>query len=148
MNREDTSAEQPRPRWFIDVDWFPQNSRSFSALAQGCLCPTCHERFNAESGETDTDNLVATIRDCCSKRTGFISRELPIMESVFRFFLANGNQPSSLEELSRGLDEWRGGDSYRTAPEMLSRLLENDQYYGLRASQPEEPGDSENGSTD
>jgi len=30
------------------------------------------------------------------------------------------------------LSEWRGGDTYRTSAEILSRLLASDQYYGLR----------------
>ena len=53
------------------------------------------------------------------------------MESIFRLFLAYGNEPLHLEELSRRLNDWRGGDSYRTSAEILSRLLENDLYYGL-----------------
>ena len=78
-----------------------------------------------------TDLLVA-INDCCSQKPRFITSETPILESVFRFFLASGNQPLELEELSKQVSEWRGGDSYRTSVEMLSRLLERDRYYGLR----------------
>jgi hypothetical protein len=62
----------------------------------------------------------------------FITGQLPILESIFRLFLANGNQPLDLEELGRQLSEWRGGDTYRTSAEILSRLLASDQYYGLR----------------
>ena len=131
VSREDISAEQPRPRWFIDLDWFLPNNRSFSTLAWGCLCSTCRERLKVEQGEIASTDLLATIRDCCSKTPGFINGELPILESIFRLFLANGNQPLDLEELSQQLNEWRDGDSYRTSAEILSRLLENDQYYGL-----------------
>ncbi len=135
MNTEEISAEQSGIRWFIDVDWFPQHNRSFSALARGCLCPTCRGRLKEQSGEIAAAGLLATIRDCCSKTPGFISRELPILESVFHLFLANGNQPLDLEQLSQQLKEWRDGDSYRTSPEILSRLLESDRYYGLRQVQ-------------
>ena len=38
----------------------------------------------------------------------------------------------SSEELGKQLSEWRGGDTYCTSAEMLSRLLGSDQYYGLR----------------
>jgi len=51
---------------------------------------------------------------------------------VFRFFLANGNQPLDLEELGKQLNEQLEGDTYRTSAEVLSRLLSHDQYYGLR----------------
>jgi len=129
---EDITTEQVRLGWFIDLDWFQQNNRSFSALAQSCLCPKCRERLTGEISATD---LLSTIKDCCSKEPGFITGELPILESVFHLFLANGNQPLDLEELGRQLSDWRGGDTYRTSAEILSRLLNNDQYYGLRQVQ-------------
>ena len=131
MNEEDISVEQPGRCWFINLDWLSQNNRSFSALAWGCLCSTCRKRLKAGQSEIAANELLAMIRDCCAKTPGFISGQLPILESIFHLFLANGNQPLDLEELSRQLNEWRGGDSYRTSPEILSRLLESDQYYGL-----------------
>ncbi len=129
MDKEDTSTNQVGPRWFIDLDWHQQNNRSFSALAQGCLCPKCQERFKEETSAAD---LLTTIKDCCSKTPNFITGKLPILESIFRLFLANSNQPLDLEELGRQSSEWRGGDTYRTSVETLSRLLSSDQYYGLR----------------
>ncbi len=126
---EDITTEQVRPAWFIDLDWFQQNERSFSALAQGCLCTKCRQGVK---GEISAADLLATIKDCCSKTPGFITVELPILECIFRLFLANGNQPLDLEELGRQLSDWRGGDTYRTSAEILSRLLKSDQYYGLR----------------
>jgi len=124
------SIDQPKPRWFIDLDWYQQNNRSFFALAQGCLCPECREQMKV--GEISSADLLSTIKNCCSKTPGFITGELPILECVFRLFLANGNQPLNLEELGRQLSDWRGGDTYRTSAEILPRLLESDQYYGLR----------------
>ena len=129
MDKEDRASDQTKPRWFIDLDWYQQNKRSFSALAQSCLCPKCRERLK---GETSADTLLATIKDCCSKTQGFITHKSPILKSIFCLFLANGNQPLDLEELGRQLREWRSGDTYCTSPEVLSRLLKNDQYYGLR----------------
>jgi len=114
------------------MDWYQLNSRSFSTLARACLCPECRQRLEAKEGEIIAADLVTTIRDCCSKEPGFITGELPILESVFRFFLANGNQPLDLVELGTQLREWRGGDSHRTSVEVLWRLLESDRYYGLR----------------
>ncbi len=135
MDTEDTNAEQSEIRWFIDLDWFPRNNRSFSALAWGCLCPACRERLKEAPGEIAAAELLATIKDCCANTPGFISGESPILESIFHLFLANGNQPLDLEQLSQQLKEWRDGDSYRTSPEILSRLLERDQYYGLSQAQ-------------
>ena len=129
MGKEDTGTNQVSPRWFIDLDWHQQSNRSFFALAQGCLCPKCQERLK---GKVSAADLLMTIKDCCSKTPNFITGELPILESIFRLFLANGNQPLDLEELGTQLSEWRGGDTYRTSAEILSRLLSSDQYYGLR----------------
>ena len=129
VDKENTSTNQVSPRWFIDLDWHQQSNRSFFALAQGCLCPKCQERLKREISAAD---LLATIKDCCSKTPNFITGQLPILESIFRLFLTNSNQPLDLEELGRQLSEWRGGDTYRTSAEILSRLLASDQYYGLR----------------
>ena len=132
MDGEDISTDQPKPRWFIDLDWYQRNNRSILVLAQGYLCANCRKQLDAEGKEVTEAELLSTIKDCCSHAPGFITGRLPILESIFRFFLANGNQPLTLEELGEQLSEWRSGDTYRTLEEILSRLLENDQYYGLR----------------
>ena len=129
MDKEDTGNAQASPHWFIDLDWHQQNNRSFLALAQGCLCPNCQKRFK---GEISVADLLTTIKDCCCKTPNFITGKLPVLESIFRLFLANANQHLELEELGRQLSEWRGGDTYRTSADILSRLLFSDQYYGLR----------------
>ena len=132
VNREEISTDQPKTRWFIDLDWYQQNNRSLSVLAQNQLCPQCTKQLSSEEKEISVDTLLSTIRDCCSHAPGFITNQLPILESVFRLFLANGNQPLDLEELGKQLSEWRGGDAYRTSADILFRLLSTDQYYGLQ----------------
>ncbi len=129
VDKEDTGTNQVSPRWFIDLDWHQQSNCSFFALAQGCLCPKCQKRLK---GEISAADLLTTIKDCCSKAPNFITGELPILESIFRLFLANGNQSLDLEEVGRQLSEWRGGDTYRTSAEIVFRLLSSDRYYGLR----------------
>ena len=129
MDNEDITTEQVKLRWFIDLDWYQHNNRSFSTLAQKCLCAECRERL---TGDLSADELLATIKDCCSNAPEFITRRLPILESAFRLFLANGNQPLDLEELGKQLSERRNGDTYCTSAEILFRLLGSDQYYGLR----------------
>ncbi|MFC2013780.1 hypothetical protein ACFLU8_02740 [Chloroflexota bacterium] len=92
--------------------------------------------MKAEEGEISADDLLAATRECCSKTPGFITRELPILESVFRLFLANGNQPPpDMEKRGRQLNEWRGGNIYCTSAKILPRLISNDRYYGLRQVQ-------------
>ncbi len=100
------------------------------------MCPKCHERLKAGEGEISASDILANIKNCCSQAPDFINGESPILESVFRFFLGNGNEPLDVEELgkqlSKQLSKHRGRDTYRTSAEILSRLLESDQYYGLR----------------
>jgi len=126
------SNDQPSPRWFIDLGWLEQNNRSFFILAQGGLCSRCRERLEKGKEGTSATDLISNIRDCCSKVPGFITDRLPVLESIFRLFLTNGNQPLGLEELGRQLTERRGGTPQRTSVEVLSRLLGNERYYGLR----------------
>ena len=125
------AGDQTAARWFIDLDWLEQNNRSFLALAQGCLCPKCCGRLAKSKEQLKAPALLAHIKDCCSKTTGFFVDRPPILESVFRLFLANGNQPLGLEELGQKLAEQRDA-SQRVSPEVLSRLLGNERYYGLR----------------
>jgi len=130
--KEEISNDQPKPRWFIDLDWFQQNNRSISTLAQGYLCAKCRKQLQAEEKEPTEAELLATIKDCCSNAPGFITGQSPILESIFRFFLGNGNQPLTLEELGNQLSEQRGGETSHTSEEVLSRLLKSNQFYGLR----------------
>jgi hypothetical protein len=124
--------EQSDKRWFIDLDWLEQNDRSFLVLAKSCLCPQCRERLEESKEEISAADLMSNIRDCCSKAPAFITEKSPLLESVFRLFLANGNQPLGLEKLGKQLIERQGGATQRTSAEVLSRLLGDEQYYGLR----------------
>jgi len=131
-NRENIDADQAEVKWCIDLDWYQQHNRSFVTLAEGCLCADCRKRLRVEKGGVSAASLFKNIKDCCSRNSEFITGELPILESAFRLFLANGNQPLGLEELSEQLSEQRGGDAYRTSAEILPRLLKSDKYYGIR----------------
>lgn len=130
--KEEVGNEPPEIRWAISLDWFQQHNRSVSVLVRSYLCPRCAQRLNADGKKNAPDVLMAAVKDCCSHTPDFINERLPILESVFRLFLANGNQPLYLKELGKRLSELRGGDPYRTSPEALSRLLKNDRYYGLQ----------------
>jgi hypothetical protein len=129
---EEVSTEPLKTHWAIALDWFQQNNRSISALIRDYLCPKCAKKLTADKKESSPDVLMSTIQDCCSHTPGFINDRLPIIESVFRLFLANGNQSLDMEELGMKLSELRGGDPYRTSPEALLRLLKSDRYYGLQ----------------
>ena len=132
MDSEETSVEYEEQNWHIDVDWLEQNNRSFSSLAERCLCSDCKKRFRNEQIKLSVEELFTNIRNCCSGTTSYVSSTTPIMESAFRLLLANGNQPLDLIEMGRQLSDWRGIDTYRTSVDVLSRLLSKDMYYGIR----------------
>ena len=129
VDKENTNPNQVSPHWFIDLDWYQRSNRSFFAMAQGRLYSKCQEWQKGGISEAD---LLTIIKDCCSKTLNFITGKLLILESIFRLFLVNGNQPLDLEELGKQLSEWLGGDTYRTSVEILPRFLRRDQHYGLR----------------
>jgi len=118
-------------RYFIDLSWYQENNRSFSAIAKSRMCPACQNRLTEEREGAEARDLLVAISDCCSNAQGFITSSLPILEAAFRLFLANGNQPLGLEEISEQLTGWRGG-SGTPSPQILRCLLDNDRYYGLR----------------
>ncbi|MDP2931799.1 MAG: hypothetical protein Q8O05_04785 [Chloroflexota bacterium] len=132
-NADNAAAEGcPQVRWSIDMDWYERNNRSFLALVKERVCPKCRKQLK---GEPEAEDLLATIKDCCADRPDYISAELPMLESIFRLVLANGNQPLTLEEIGRQLTERRGPDTYRTSAVFLSRLLSNDSYYGFKQTE-------------
>ncbi|HEY41092.1 MAG TPA: hypothetical protein G4O18_04435 [Dehalococcoidia bacterium] len=133
---EEVGMEQEEPRWAIDPDWFEANNRSMLPLVRSSLCSKCRKRLDSKGKWGSLDDLMTAVRECCSDEPDYITGELPIMESVFRLFLANGNQALDLIELGRQLSERRGVDTYRTSVEILSRLLKYDQYYGIRPVEP------------
>lgn len=132
MNQQETITGELTTSWSIDLDWYQQNKRSFPVLARSYLCPKCAKRLDAKGKELSAKTILSAIKDCCSKQPGFFTDRLPIMESIFRLFLANGNKPLDLEELGRELSEQRGGDTYLTSAGILTHLLENDRFYGLQ----------------
>lgn len=129
-NVENTFPEQPESRWIIDLDWYEQNHRSLFDLARHSLCTKCNEKLQKKK-KAGLDDVLTSIKDCCAKNPDYITGKLPIMESLFRILLANGNHPLDVEEMSEQLSERRGGDTYTASPQLLTRLLSNDRWYGF-----------------
>ena len=111
----------------IDLKWYDANRRSFAVLVRPCLCST-HRRLGAEHS---VEHILKTVRDCCARSPAFLSRKLPVLETAFRLFLADGNRPMPLEEIEQKLVRLRGRSSCPPLP-ILARLLESDSYYGIR----------------
>ena len=134
VDREDNGHDQLKRRWFVDLGWYDSHNRSFFTLARELLCPKCRRQLKIDEKEAPAAALLKAIKGCCASEPGFITTEMPVLESIFRLLLANGNQPMGLEELGQQLRERFGGDFYRVSLEILPRLFQNDRYYGLRDS--------------
>jgi hypothetical protein len=117
-------------RWAIAPEWFELNGRSFQAFVKGYLCSTCAKRLT-EKKQPTMKNVLAAIQSCCSQAPEFFTEKLPVLETTFRLFLRNGNTPLTITQLSSELAKLCTGDIYRTAPEALTHVLANDQFYGI-----------------
>jgi hypothetical protein len=135
MDEEELSEQPPETSWCISPDWFEQNNRSLSTLIRDRLCSKCITKLKDKKKAESTDAVFSVIRECYSHTPDFVNDRLPILESIFRLFLANGNQPMRIEEMGKELNRMRGVDLYRTTPENLRRLLKSDRYYGLRETE-------------
>lgn len=150
--------EQPPKRYFIDTHWFDRTSRSFRAVAEKRFCASCqaklgtevHERVPVIDQKTGRvvyetrsvpfgSNPTAVIRGCCGKEKGYIRADMPVLEAIFRVFLLNGNQPIELEAVREELMQWfpLTSRAHGYSIELLQRLIEADDYYGLREFQPQ-----------
>jgi hypothetical protein len=132
MTPEKLAPEQTISRWFIDLAWYEQNNRSFLNLAQQGLCAKCVEKLGKKKKKYTQNDVINTIKDCCSKSPEFITGKMPLLESIFRVILANGNEPIDIEEIGKQLTEYRG-DAYSVSTQTLTRLLDNDRWYGFKS---------------
>jgi hypothetical protein len=98
------------------------------------LCPESLEAVSASPPEqmvdvldmetaevTQVDPTWEAIRACCSQRPDYITADTPLLDSIFRTFLANGNRPLSVLELHHRLD--------KKPPEVILRMLTKGQVY-------------------
>ena len=133
MSEETTTTEEEQndESWFIDLNWYGANNRSFSVIAGKCLCDKCRKKLKADTEEVAAKKLIDAISGCCSEQPEYITGEMPVLESVFRIMLAGGNKPLKMQELVERLIERRGSVPGGSSGEMLVRLLRKDRFYGL-----------------
>lgn len=113
----------------INPDWFEQNGMSFPNVVAKRLCLSCQKQL--ASGEADPQQLIKAISDCCSKEKDFIYPQQPIVESLFRLFLAYKNTPMNAEQILAGLNLYRPESPVSVTAETLQRLLGKTRYLGL-----------------
>lgn len=122
----------------IDMDWWERNNRDIRVYVWETLCDECRDDYadyqgpgevdwvDEETAEVSrVDGLWHSLRTCCSLKADYISPNTPIVDAIFRTFLANGNKPLSVDELYELLD--------RRPPATLLRILTAGRVYmGIR----------------
>lgn len=125
-------------RFHIDMGWWERNNRDIHVYVWEALCDDCRNDYagyqvpgevdwvDQETGEVQrVDGLWHNLRTCCSLKADYISPSTPIVDAVFRTFLANGNKPVSVNGLYELLD--------RRPPATLLRILTAGRVYmGIR----------------
>jgi hypothetical protein len=122
----------------IDLEWWQKNNRDIRVYMREILCEDCRASYgNMDTQEqidwvdeltgeiTAVDALWHSLRTCCGLKQGYIAPNTPVIDAVFRTFLANGNKPMTIQELYELLD--------RRPPETLLRILTTGPIYmGIR----------------
>lgn len=136
------AAKWQRPtvdtKFHIDATWWQESNRDMRVYVREALCDECRDAYKdyQDSGEIDAidaqtaevqrvDALMHVLRTCCSLKPGYITPTTPVVDAIFRTFLANGNQPLSVNELYELLD--------RRPPALILRMLTaGTVYMGIR----------------
>jgi hypothetical protein len=101
----------------IDFNWWKQHDRDWHVYLRSFLCDE-HQRLfedlkndevidwvDPKTGEVkQVDGLQHILISHCAKQEGFLSRNMALVDSVFRVFLSNGNKPLSPQELGEILN--------------------------------------------
>ncbi len=137
----DENNGDARHKYSIDIGWSREPERSFALLAVSRMCPSSQKK---KIPKTETAILNA-LKQCCAKSESFITPDLPLAETIFRLFLANGNKPLSLEriqaELQQRLSEISG--SRDLSIPKLKRILDSDRFYGMKPTEADEEEEEE-----
>ena len=124
-------------KFHIDFDWWKSQDRNWRNSLITFFCPTHIEAFDGhvdeqdmdlvdpETGEvTQGDALIFTLINHCAKQDDFITANAPLVDTIFKVFLANNNQPLDSEELSQ--------ITHKPANTILSTIGSSRVYKGIR----------------
>jgi len=121
-------------KFHIDMSWWEKEGRNLRVHLLSHLCPECREKFKThretelidwvdpETAEvTQVDGLWQALRTHCSQLPNYINEYTPLVDTVFRVFLANGNTPLSPRELYQIIG--------KRSPEAILRTIGGRQVY-------------------
>lgn len=156
LEQEDVALAEPEveERYFIDGEWYDLHDLAFNDVVQSRMCAQCQARLGEETEERyptadrRTGKVtyeirrvrygvrpIPIIRDCCARKSGYITPDMSALEAVFRILLANANQPMPLEHVREQLREWcpTGRCQWLIMPmDVLRQIVRGDRFYGLK----------------
>jgi hypothetical protein len=97
----------------VDLEWWKLQDQNWRNSLVTFMCPSHQALFarsndakemdlvNPETGEVSRgDGLIQTLVEHCAIQEGFISSDSPLVDSVFKVFIVNRNQPLNAIELA------------------------------------------------
>jgi hypothetical protein len=102
----------------IDFNWWKSHDNNWRVFLANCLCKEHQPLFmyeqndipidwiDSETAEIQTvDGLQHILMEHCAKQPEFLSENSTLVDNTFRVFLANGNTPLSVKELSAKINK-------------------------------------------
>ncbi|HUT15734.1 MAG TPA: hypothetical protein VMY98_05770 [Anaerolineae bacterium] len=121
-------------RFHIDFSWWDRQNKDIRVFMRDMLCAECRDAVGSlsdtrvvdmidpETAEvTEVGAIWECIRACCRTKPEYITADTPILDGIFRTFLANGNKSLSVLELYERLG--------KGPPEMILRMLTKGRIY-------------------
>jgi hypothetical protein len=124
----------------VDYDWWKDRGRDIRLLIRDQLCSECSTKFqdysdtqeidwvDPSTGEvTVVDGLRYCLRECCSRKEDYVTRNTPLATAVFRVLIADGDTPMSVTEIHERIG--------KSDPKTLLRVLQGHEmrtHYGIR----------------
>lgn len=113
LNKSSLIKPSLTTKFRVDFDWWKMQDRNWRNSLVSFMCPKHQELFahagdaqemdlvDPETGEVSRgDGLIQTIVEHCARQEDFITANTPLVDSVFKVFLVNHNQPLDSVELA------------------------------------------------
>jgi len=101
----------------IDYDWWERSGKDLNIFLRSILCDMHRERFEDLDADMMVDHvdpdtaevrqvpgIMHTLITHCSQQDDYITPQTSLVNAIFRLFIANGNAPLSINEISEELN--------------------------------------------
>lgn len=128
-----------KTKFRVDFDWWKAQDRNWRASLLSFLCEehqilfanvqseASFDLIDENTGEVrQGDALLDTLINHCARQENFISNNSALVDSIFKIFLVQGNQPLNSEEIAAKID--------RPAETILRTIGSYKVYKGVKAN--------------